>query len=75
MIDRSRLGPLLDERSRATLEDLVMRVSALVEAVPDVVEIELDPVIVSGGVAHITDARARVERVPVDDTPPVRRLG
>lgn len=74
MIECSRLGPLLDEQSRVTLEDLVLRLSALVEAVPDVVEIELDPVILSGGAAHITDARLRVERVPIDDTPPVRRL-
>jgi acyl-CoA synthetase (NDP forming) len=46
----------------AALEDVVLRVGALVESHPEIAEIDLNPVIVSPAGAAIVDARVRLER-------------
>jgi hypothetical protein len=70
----SAVADLLDDTSRARLEDLLLRVGALVEAAPQVDAIELNPVILSPGGAAIADARIRVAPANRDRVPPVRRL-
>jgi acyl-CoA synthetase (NDP forming) len=75
MIDRLRLKPLLDGYRGApagdhdALLDLVQRVSALVEAVPELREMDLNPVKVlppGQGVVAV-DARVRVGRLTAAD--------
>ena len=70
----SAVAPLLDDGARAALEDLLLRVGALVEAAPEVEELVLNPVILSGGTAHVTDAEVWVAPRDRDRVPPVRRL-
>jgi acetyl coenzyme A synthetase (ADP forming)-like protein len=75
MIDRLRLKPLLDgyrgapPGDRAALVALVQRVSALVEAVPELREMDLNPVKVlpPGQGAVVVDARMRVGRLTAAD--------
>jgi hypothetical protein len=62
----SSLAPILGDRSRAVLEDLLLRVGALVEGIPEVVGLELNPVIVSPAGASIVDARLRAASVELD---------
>ena len=47
----------------ASLEEVLLRVGALVEAHPEVAEMDLNPVVVSPAGALIVDARIRVEAV------------
>ncbi len=56
------------------LADLLLRVSALADAVPEVAHLRLDPVLVSTSGAHVTDIHAHL--LPWDHTPDprVRRL-
>jgi acyl-CoA synthetase (NDP forming) len=70
----SPLGPLLDETARRGLEDVVLRVGALVEAAPEVVALELNPVIVSPSGPAAADVRLRVGPIERDPLPPVRRI-
>jgi acyl-CoA synthetase (NDP forming)/RimJ/RimL family protein N-acetyltransferase len=70
----SPVGPLLDEAGRRGLEDLLLRVGALIEATPEVVGLELNPVIVSASGPAASDVRLRVAPVERDPLPPVRRL-
>ena len=51
--------PRLDE---AALRDVVLRVSALLVACPEILELDLNPVIVTRAGAHVVDARVRVGR-------------
>src|SRR5919106_858634 len=67
-------GPLLDQAGRRGLEDLLLRVGALVEAAPEIVALELNPVIVSRSGLAAADVRLRVAPVERDPVPPVRRL-
>lgn len=48
----------------AALEDVILRVSALVEAHPSVVEMDCNPVMVLPRGAPIVDARIRVQEAP-----------
>jgi acyl-CoA synthetase (NDP forming)/GNAT superfamily N-acetyltransferase len=70
----SRLGPFLDEAGRRGLEDLLLRVGALVEEAPEVVRLELNPVIVSPSGPAIADVRLQVAPIERDPLPPVRRI-
>jgi len=55
-----------------SLEDVLLRVGALVEAHPEVAEMDLNPVVVSPSGAVIVDARVRVEAVaPAGPSPTV----
>lgn len=66
MVRGLRTYPLLDGyRGRekadvAALEDVILRMSALVESCPEIAEIDLNPVIVGPHGATIVDARIRV---------------
>jgi acyl-CoA synthetase (NDP forming) len=70
----SSLAPLLDEAARRALEDVLMGVGALIEAAPEVVALELNPVIVSPSGPAAADVRLRVAPIERDPLPPVRRL-
>jgi acyl-CoA synthetase (NDP forming) len=48
----------------AALEDVVLRLSALVDAHPEIVEVDLNPVIATPDGATVVDARMRVEPAP-----------
>ena len=62
-----RGAPVADE---AALSDLILRVSALVDACPEILEMDLNPVKVLTRGTRILDARIRVQKRP---TPPVSR--
>ena len=64
------LGPAAAE----AVEDLLLRVAALAEAVPEVSLLRLNPVIVSAAGTFITDARIRLAPWHTDPEPAVRRL-
>jgi len=49
-------------RDESALRDILLRVSALIEACPDIVELDLNPVIVTVTGARVVDARVRVEQ-------------
>ncbi len=59
----------------AALEDLVLRIGRLIDTVPELSELDLNPVIARPDGAFVVDARARLE--PVGDvlSEPVRRIG
>jgi acyl-CoA synthetase (NDP forming) len=65
-----RTFPLLDgyrgaaKADVAALEDVLLRVSALVSAHPQIAELECNPVVVTPNGATIVDIRARVHPVP-----------
>jgi acetyl coenzyme A synthetase (ADP forming)-like protein len=66
MIDRLRLAPLLagyrgaPPADRAALEETIVRVSALVEAAPEIREMDLNPVKILAKGSVVVDARIRV---------------
>ena len=66
LLDGYRGAPKADV---AALEDLLVRVSALVEAHPQIVELECNPVVVTPTGATVVDIRARVQ--PVRSGPPL----
>ena len=70
----SPVGPLIDEAGRGGLEDLLLRVGALIEAAPEIVGLELNPVIVSQSGPAVADVRLRVAPIERDPRPPVRRI-
>lgn len=78
-LDLVARGPLASELAdvapagRAALVELLLRVSALADAVPELAKLRVGPVIVSDTRAALTDVRLTV--APWEPTPPVRRLG
>ena len=70
----SPMADLLDPSGVAALEDLLLRVGVLVDEAPEIVGLELNPVLVSPGGAAIVDAVVRAAPVDRDPLPPVRRL-
>ena len=77
LVDSSRVGALVDDAApgtRAALEDLLLRVGALADAVPEIAQVRLNPVLVTPGAAAVTDARIFLEPWRVDPRPDVRRL-
>ncbi len=73
-IASSSLGRLLDEGARRSVEDVLLRVGVLVEAAPEVVGLELNPVIVAPSGPAVADVRLCVAPIERDPLPPVRRL-
>ena len=69
----SRIGPRLEDGDRAALEQVLLRVGALVEEVPELTELALNPLILRDGSAVVTQALASVRAVAHDPRPPVRR--
>ncbi len=76
LVDRSRLAGSFPPGSapRRHLVELLLRVAALVESVPEVAEVMLNPVIVSAEAASVTDARVRLAPWEGQEMS-VRRLG
>jgi hypothetical protein len=68
------MAELLGDDARTRLEDLLLRVGVLVDQVPEVTALELNPVIVSAGTAAVVDAKVRAAPVDRNPLPPVRRL-
>jgi acyl-CoA synthetase (NDP forming)/RimJ/RimL family protein N-acetyltransferase len=73
-VNRSRLAPHLDARSRQCLEDLLLRVGALVEEVPELVRLAVNPIIVGDGRAVAIEVAAEVAEVEREPLPPIRRV-
>ena len=75
-----RLSPLLFGYRGApmadveALEDLLHRVARLAGAVPEIAELDVNPVIVSSGGAIAVDARLLARPVPAGPPPDLRRL-
>jgi acetyl coenzyme A synthetase (ADP forming)-like protein len=75
MVRSLRTFPLLDgyrgaqRADVAALEDVLLRVSALVEAHPEVTEMDLNPLVVHAAGAVVVDARIRLE--PGASRPPI----
>lgn len=74
LVAASRLGAVFDAASRAHLEQLILRIGALVEAVPEVVGLLANPVIVSPAGATLTDVRIDVASVDATPVPLLRRV-
>jgi acyl-CoA synthetase (NDP forming)/RimJ/RimL family protein N-acetyltransferase len=73
-VERSPLTRLLAPGGARHLEDLLLRVGALVEEAPELVGVELNPVIVSDRAATVVDTTITVAPVERDPLPPVRRV-
>ena len=56
------------------MRDLLVRVAALADAIPEIVGVRLNPVLVFGGTAAITDVRISLAPYHPDTRPTVRRL-
>ncbi len=56
------------------LEDLVLRVGRLADTVPELAELDLNPVIARPDGAFVVDARARLEPTGAPLVQPIRRL-
>jgi ATP-grasp domain len=78
LITAATIGSAVDALgpgARAALADVLLRLSALAECVPEIAGVRLNPVLVSAdGHAEITDVRIDLLPVPPDTRPPVRRL-
>ena len=60
--------------ARAALVDLLVRLAALADAIPEIASVRLNPVLVVPGSAAITDVRLTLQPAVADTRPPVRRL-
>ena len=58
----------------AALEDLVLRIGRLADAVPELAELDLNPVIARPDGAYVVDARARLAPAGEPLIQPIRRL-
>jgi acyl-CoA synthetase (NDP forming) len=56
------------------LEDLILRIGMLAEQVPEVAELDCNPVIVSPAGHHVVDVKLRLAPVPIGPPQDVRRL-
>ncbi len=74
MVAGSRLAEVLDTGARRQLETLLVRISALVEEVPEIIELRCNPVLVSAAEAVLTDVTLHVAPLDHEPLPPLRRL-
>lgn len=77
LIDASPMATLVAEHgpaARQALIELIVRLAALADAVPEIAAVRLNPVLVVDGVAAITDARIALAPHVADSRPKVRRL-
>ena len=65
---------VLPDDGARRLEELLLCVGALVEEAPEIVGLELNPIIVSSAGATVVDALVTVAPVERDPLPPVRRI-
>jgi acyl-CoA synthetase (NDP forming)/RimJ/RimL family protein N-acetyltransferase len=75
LIDGSRLAAVLSPEAREVLAAMLLRIGALVEEVPEITAIRLNPVIVGNDQAVLTDVEVEVAEVERDPLPPLRRAG
>jgi acyl-CoA synthetase (NDP forming) len=61
LLDGYRGAPRADV---AAIEDVLLRVSAMVEEHPEIVELDLNPLIATPDGAVIVDARVRIQEAP-----------
>jgi hypothetical protein len=73
MIASTRAAELLDEADTEAMIDVIVRTAQLASDHPEIVALDLNPVIVSGGVCRVTDATAELRR-PVRSAAALRRL-
>lgn len=78
-VSRSAVAPLLEaERADGSVTQaccsFLTRLSAVLDHVPDIADVLLNPLIVQGDTATIVDAWVRVAPYRWDPSPPVRRL-
>jgi hypothetical protein len=64
----------VDQTELAALEDLLLQLAWAVEQVPELADVELNPVLAAGEAASITAARVRVAPAAWTPDPEVRRL-
>ena len=76
LIDASPIVPLLVGQGETTehLEALLLRLAWVVEHVPELADVELNPILVSGDAVSITAAHVRVAPASWTPDPDVRRL-
>lgn len=74
LVASSRLAPVLDGPAREQLERLLLQIGALVEEVPEIVDLRANPVIVSADAAVLTDVRLTVAALDHEPLPPLRRV-
>jgi acyl-CoA synthetase (NDP forming) len=80
MIDDLRMARLIDGYrggsvvSRTALGDLVVRIAALADDLPEIAELDLNPVICRGEDLVVVDARIRVAAVSTGPDPFLRKL-
>jgi hypothetical protein len=73
-LSRSSIAEGLDERQREAVELVLLRLSALADAVPALAEVVLNPVIANDTGVWVSNAKARVAPWRRDVAPSVRRL-
>jgi hypothetical protein len=73
LVAGSRLAALLDEPAQHALASALLSIAGLVEEVPEVEALLVNPLIVRDGTSVITQAVATVAPVERDPRPPVRR--
>ena len=74
LVGECRLAEHLGAAEQQVLASVIQRVGALVEAAPELVDLELNPVIIGGGRAVVTQARATVAPVATDPRPAIRQV-
>ena len=77
LVASSRVATLVDDSGEGThraLEDLLLRLGAIADAIPEIAQVRLNPVLVGPSGAAVTDARIRLEPWRPDPRPEVRRL-
>jgi acyl-CoA synthetase (NDP forming) len=74
LVERSRLAPYLEPASSAALQDLLLRIGALVEEVPEVVGLRANPVIVGAEQAVAIEVAVDIADVVREPLPPVRHV-
>jgi len=74
LIASSRLAPLLDDAGRAALEEVLARLGALIEEVPEIVGLRANPVIVRPEGATLTDVWIDIAELDHAPLPPLRRV-
>ena len=74
LVERSRLAPYLEPAASGALQDVLLRIGALVEEVPEVVALRANPVIVGTDQATVLEVAVDIAPVLGERLPPVRRL-
>jgi hypothetical protein len=74
LVTSSRLAPYLDDAGAAHLEAVLLRLGALVEEVPEIVGLRLNPVIVTPTGATAIDVAVDVRPLDREPAPALRRI-